>query len=191
MKRSALVFALGLAVATIVLKLANPQLPENFAIVYALALFCGCYLSGVLRWALPVATLLFTDIAGHFVDDYLLGTYATVAMVLNYVGLSAMTGIGALLRRNPNLVVVGIGSLVGAGAFFLLSNFGAFLDPRMGYESSFAGLIDCYVKGYEFARGTFSSSLIFSLACFGAYQQWLGMATQPATETAAENQIAS
>lgn len=191
MKNSSLVFALGLTAAAIGLKLWNPQLPENFGIFYALALFSGCYLRGVLGWALPVVALLFSDIAGQFIDDNALGVYSPLSMSLTYVGLTAFTAIGAVLRRNQNLFLVGLGSLAGATVFFLVSNFGAFLDPRMGYDNSVAGLIDCFVKAIPFARGTFSSSLIFSLASFGAYQWWQASVGEISTEVVTDKQVAN
>jgi hypothetical protein len=191
MKLSAILFAFGLSVAAIVLKLLNLQLPENFGIFYALALFCGCFLRGALGWALPVAALLFSDIAGQLIDDSMLGVYSVNAMLLNYAGLAAMTGFGTALRKNQNLFLVAGCSLAGASVFFVLSNFGAFLDPLMGYDRSLAGLMDCFAKGLPFARGTFSSSLIFSLASFATYNWWMASVVQPSHATVTERNIAN
>ncbi len=173
MSRSTVVFAILLAIAAIVLKLVNPALPENFSLFYALALFCGCFLRGPIAFALPIGAILISDVAGHFIDDYQLGMYGLLAMTLNYIGFALMTGLGILLRKNSSLYWVAGASIVGAAVFFVVSNFGAFLDPRMGHPNTFVGLMKCYSDAIPFARGTFSSSLLLSLASFAAYGAWM------------------
>lgn len=170
MQRTAVIFAILLAIGSVVLKLANPALPENFSIFYALALFCGCFLRGHLAFVLPVGAIFFSDIVGHWIDDYQLGIYGSLAMILNYAGFAVMSGLGVLIRENRNLARVAGASLVGAALFFVISNFGAFLDPRMGHTASISGLLQCYSDAIPFARGTFASSLLFSVSAFAAYE---------------------
>ncbi len=178
MKRRPLIFACLLAVAAIALKLVNPQLPENFALFGTLALFCGCFLRGPLSWCLPVAALVISDFAGQWVDDYLLGSYSVLAMCLNYFGLAVMCGVGRLNKLRDSLVLVACTAVVGSSAFFLISNFGAWLDPRMGYPRSALGLLECYAAGLPFSRGTLASDVLFSLASFTFYRRWFALPSE-------------
>ena len=55
--------------------------------------------------------------------------------------------------------------------FFLITNFGAWLTlsrmtPPM-YSQTFSGLIDCYIAGVPFFRGTFAGDLLYTAALFG------------------------
>jgi hypothetical protein len=171
MNRQALGFAIGLSIVAILLKLVNPNLPENFSLFYAVAIFSGCFLRSGWAWGIPLSTFILSDVLGCIVDDALLGSYAITSMALNYVGIALMIACGVLLRRNQNMFYVAGASIIGAALFFVISNFGAFLDSRMGYTRTWDGLVQCYTMAIPFARGLFSSSFMFSCAAFFAYQQ--------------------
>lgn len=154
-------------------------LPENFACFGALSLFCGLMLKGPMRWALPMMTLFAADCLGHFLGTPQMGFYNVQSMTLNYLGMAAMvlvgTGVGALANlesRNqwqPWAMVAG-GCLTGSMLFFLISNFGAWLDPLMGYETSLGGLIQCYTMGLPFFRPTLTSDMLFGVGFYATYR---------------------
>lgn len=147
-------------------------LPENFATFGALAFFCGLFLTGPARWFVPALVLFAADCLGHFLNVPGMGFYHPTSMVLNYIAFAAVASIGAgcstWWNRTSTPVVASIASLpfgviAGSFVFFLISNFGAWLDPQMGYESSLAGLGRCYWMGLPFWRSTLASDLCFGL----------------------------
>lgn len=183
MKSTASIVAVALAAFAFVLKLANPSLPENVWAFGGLALFCGYALRGYAAWAFPLAVFIAADIVGHLIDDVSLGVYHPLSMLLNYAGLAAMCGVGAAMRRQTNWLVICGGCLCGSAAFFLLSNFGAWLDPQMGYQRTLGDLARCYAMGLPFVRGTVAGDLLFGSASILGYRWYLGLAAAPAVES--------
>jgi hypothetical protein len=178
--------ATALVFSLVALLLRFAPLPENFACFGALSLFCGLMLKGPMRWALPMLTLFAADCLGHFLGTPQMGFYSVQSMILNYLGMAAMilvgTGVGSITNLNRRdqwhpWAMVGAGCLVGSMLFFLISNFGAWLDPLMGYDRTLAGLIRCYAMGLPFFRPTLISDLCFGLGFFAVYQ-WVAV---PAT----------
>jgi len=166
----AIQFALALAVLTLVLRFA--PLPENFATFGALSLFCGLFLTGPARWFLPLAVLFVADTIGHFGNVPGMGFYHVPSMFFNYLGFAIFSLAGSVLSKvwdrhrfslNASLATVPAAAFAGSLIFFLISNFGAWLDPRMGYEATLRGLGQCYWMGLPFWRWTLASDLIFSV----------------------------
>ena len=182
MKSTATILAVALAVFALILKLANPALPENLWAFGGLALFCGYALRGTAAWAFPVAVFIAADVVGHLINDVSLGLYHPLSMLLNYAGLAAMCGVGAAMRRQTNWLVICGGCLCGSAAFFLVSNFGAWLDPQVGYPRTLAGLGQCYAAGLPFVRGTVSGDLLFGASSILSYRWYLGIGAVPAVE---------
>ena len=74
-----------------------------------------------------------------------------------------------LLRKTESPLWIG-GTAFGASLlFFLTSNFGSWLGQSLPYGYSFEGLVNCYVAGIPFYRGTFLGDVAFSAALFGAH----------------------
>jgi hypothetical protein len=158
--------------AVISLTLRFAPLPENFASFGALAFFCGLFLSGPARWVAPAIVLFTADTLGHFLRVPGMGFYYWPAMVLNYLGFGLMASVGACLgqwwhrssaRLATSLASLPLGAAAGSGVFFLVSNFGAWLDPQMGYEKTLSGLVQCYEMGLPFWRSTLSSDFCFGV----------------------------
>ena len=189
MKSTATTIAAALAAFAIVLKLSNPALPENFWAFGGLALFCGYALQGSRTWTLPLAAFIAADIIGHAIDDVALGIYYPAAMLLNYAGLTAMCGVGAAMRGQTNWIVICGGCLCGSAAFFLLSNFGAWLDPAMMYPRTLSGLYTSYIQGVPFARGTVSGDLLFGASSILSYRWYLNMCVVPADKAATTDAV--
>lgn len=157
-----------LGLLTLALRFA--PLPENFSAFGALAIFCGVFATNANRWWIPVAVLFFADCIGHFAHIPGMGFYNPLAMTLNYLGLASMTLVAQAFRskitQSSTKLFAGlpIATLSGSLAFFLISNFGAWLDPRMQYAKSLNGLLDCYLAAIPFWRSTLASDLVFTLA---------------------------
>ncbi|MFO0013179.1 MAG: DUF6580 family putative transport protein [Planctomycetota bacterium] len=163
-------FVGGFALLTLFLRFA--PLPENFATFGALALFCGLFLQGPARWIAPVALLFIADCIGQALQIPGMGFYHLPAMLLNYLAFALVASLGAGLSRWWNLTSaplamsmasLPLGAIAGSALFFLVSNFGAWIDPRMGYETSLAGLGQCYWMGLPFWRSTLASDLCFGV----------------------------
>lgn len=163
-------FVGGFAVLSLLLRFA--PLPENFATFGALALFCGLFLTGPARWLVPAAVLFAADCIGHFLQVPGMGFYHLPSMVLNYLAFALLATLGCGLSTWWNrtatpaatsLIALPLAAITGSVVFFLISNLGAWLDPRMGYEASLSGLGQCYWMGLPFWRSTLASDLCFGV----------------------------
>jgi len=119
-------------------------LPMNFSAAYALAFCAGVYFPRRLAWALPLITLLVTDV--------LMNTfYYRVAplnpyMLVNYTAYALIIAVGRrFTARSSWLKLVG-GSLVGAVLFYLVTNSAAWLQ-NPGYAKTLAGWIQALTTG--------------------------------------------
>jgi hypothetical protein len=74
-----------------------------------------------------------------------------------------------LLRRTESPVRIGAAALAASGLFFLVTNFGSWLEQALPYGYSLAGLMDCYAAAVPFYRGTLVGDLAFTAALFGAH----------------------
>jgi hypothetical protein len=166
------------AFACIALVLRFAPLPENFGCFGALCVFCGFVLTGASRWLVPLVSFFLADCVGHFLSTTGMGFYHVPSMVLNYVGFAAMILIGLGASRLfanekqqwlPWAGVVGT-SIVASIAFFLISNFGAWLDPLLGYEQTLSGLMRSYVMGLPFFQTTLVSDVVFGVGFYASYQ---------------------
>ena len=73
-----------------------------------------------------------------------------------------------LLRKKLSLLNLGVGS-VGAGLiFFIISNFGVWISGLM-YEKSLLGLINCYIAGIPFLKGTLLGNAFYVPLLFGTF----------------------
>lgn len=186
------VLLLGLTLA-----LRFAPLPENFSAFGALAIFCGLYTSGSFRWWFPLAALFLADCIGHFARIPGMGFYHLPSMLLNYTGLVAMTLASAAMRnwtlRNRRSATSALGAttlvaIISSACFFLISNFGAWLDPLMQYERSPSGLLQCYIAGIPFWRASLTSDLVFTLA-YSLFA--IGLSSAPTRRTLAEQRVDS
>lgn len=128
----------------------------DFTPVLALALLAGAYLPGRQRWVLPLGLMAVTDV--------FLGFYPSI--LINWVALAACVGIGGLLRRKLSWTRIGAGSLAAAVVFFMISNFGVWLEM---YPKTFAGFADCYVMALPFFRNSLLSTIIYGYLLIGGY----------------------
>ncbi|MEZ5004603.1 MAG: DUF6580 family putative transport protein [Chitinophagales bacterium] len=156
-------------VLSIVLR-AFPHIP-NMAPIAAIALFSGAYFAKK-QWAFVITflALFLSDAVLHI--QYLIGVREFVGfypnMIFVYTGIAMVIGIGLLMRNKVNAFTVLGGALSGSVLFYIISNFGVWLMGTM-YSKTFAGLIECYVAGIPFYRGTLMGDVIYSAILFGAF----------------------
>jgi len=157
---------LGIIYALILIGIASRLVPHpwNATPVMAIALFGGTYLSR--RWAilLPLAIVA--------VSDVLIGWHNTVPFTW---GAFVLTGALAWwIRRSPGPGRIAAGSLAGSTLFFLLTNFGVWLNGDL-YPRTAEGLWRCYVAAIPFFRNALMGDLIFTAALFGGYALTTGL----------------
>jgi len=152
------------------------MLPFNFAPVGGLAVFTGAKVRTWLAYALPLAVMIATDMILWTIkgDDY---SPLHLSRPLVYGSFLVYVLLGRCLGRN----LVGIGAAAGLGSvqFYLITNFGSWLDYPHLYSRTLDGLLESYVAGLPFFRYTLLSDMSFALAFVGIHFAWV-RATTPA-----------
>ena len=154
----------GLAVLAAMTAVLDPDMrPWNLTAIGALALFATARLRFSVALPLIVATLALKE-----VGVYLRFGYEPYPPAVLCFALYAALGYG-LLRKTESPLKIG-GTALGAGVlFFLVTNFGAWLEQSQPYGYSLEGLMNCYIAGIPFHRGTILGDMVFSAVLFGAH----------------------
>lgn len=175
--------ALAIFLAAILLRFV-PHWP-NFSPVAAMALFVGCYLSSASGLVLAIGAMAISDFVGQRLGIPGITFYSTTTMITVYVALALTAIVGRLLRSRVNAATVSLGAITGTVLFFLSTNFACWLDPIMGYPTTAAGLVQCYVAAIPFAANSLLGDLFYSGLMFGGYA-WMtrGLVQSNATEPA-------
>jgi hypothetical protein len=137
--------------------------PANFSPIFAIALFGGTYfVNKRLALIIPILALFFSD--------FFIGFYSPVVMAFVYAGLVLIALLGLWLRNHKSVLSV-LGTALASGTlFFLVSNFGVWLNPVSGYAKSAAGLVQCYLLALPFLKTTLVSNLVYTAVLFGGYE---------------------
>jgi hypothetical protein len=159
-----LVALLGLA-ATVVPLLPESVRPYNLAAFGALGLFAAGRLNLSLGFLLCVGGKLLSDAFNYalfnFQPDYL-------PMWKYLLPFAIYPVFGVFLRRTSNPLVIGGTALLASIAFFIVSNFGAWLEQALPYPLTLAGLMDCYAMGLPFYKGTLIGDVAITSGIFAA-----------------------
>lgn len=154
--------------------------PANFSPVYGALLFGGACLKKRDSIWFPVVLLAASDIilttlvySGHF----------GWADTIDWIGFATVALIGWALRQKISALKVVAGSLAGAMAFFLISNFAVWVGGTV-YPLTRAGLAACFVAAIPFFGNTVLSSLLYSGLLFGAYEFYQKKSAETRNEAA-------
>lgn len=143
-----------------------PHAP-NFTPIIALTLFSAAYLPRKAAFIVPLSVMI--------ISDLFIGSYSLNLMLVVYGSLILLVYSGFYLKDNDNWRRIGITSVLGSVAFFLITNFGVWaLTPW--YGKSFYGLMQCYYLALPFFKNTITSTLVYSSALFFSYKSlklWL------------------
>ena len=112
------------------------------------------FLIDVLAYVVPLAAML--------ISDWLIGFHSTLFYV--YLGVADTVLIGSGLNK-ISVVNVGLAAILASLAFFLITNFGAWLHHEM-YPQNMDGLLQAYIAGLPFLRNAVIANLIFSYLVF-------------------------
>ena len=159
-----LALTLVLIAAAIALVRSVPGLlPWNLTPVGAIALFTGARLRG---WPLliPFAVMALSDILLWWVHD---NPPFNLLVYLSF-GVYALLGATLLRRAQAPELITGVAFLASA-QFFLVTNFGAWLDQAHPYPLTFAGLVECYTLALPFYRNLLAGDLLFTVALFALH----------------------
>jgi len=155
-KQPLLWVALGLVVFGVVMCLTSH--PANLAPVGAIALFGGAILPRKVGWWLPLAVMI--------LSDAIIGFYHGI--LFTWLGFLLVGLLGMSMRDQTNWFRVPFGAMCGAMIFFIVSNFGVWLQGQL-YPHTFAGLVTCYEMALPFFRNTFYGDFLYSWLFFGMY----------------------
>lgn len=169
MKRSNLniLIVVFLIIIGAIARIVNAQLHvPNVAPMVALSLFSGAFLKDKrgLAFIAPFLGQFLADAYFQMFTD-IPGFYSWVGMPFNYAGLLCAALIGSFMKMKPvNVLAYTIGA---SSAFFLISNFGYFMEGWNGY--SFAGLSKTFIDAVPFFKNTLMGDMMGSLLMFGGY----------------------
>lgn len=136
------------------------DLPYNFTPVAAIALFGGAmFANRALALIVPIGIML--------LSDALIGFHAHMPAV--YLSFLLIVGIGHFIRKNPTMLKAIGGGIAGSFLFFLITNAAVWYGASF-YSQDLGGLMDSYVAGLPFFRGTLAGDLLFTTALFGSYK---------------------
>jgi hypothetical protein len=64
-----------------------------------------------------------------------------------------------------------VGGTLGASVlFYLITNFGVWIDPVSAYPKNFDGLVQSYIAAIPFFRNTLTGDLVYTGVLFGVYE---------------------
>jgi hypothetical protein len=119
-------------------------LPMNFSAAYALAFCAGVYFPRRLAWALPLITLLVTDVLMNIL--YYKVAPLNAYMLVNYAAYALIIAVGRRFSARASWLKLVGGSLIGAVLFYLVTNSAAWLQ-NPGYAKTLAGWIQALTTG--------------------------------------------
>lgn len=167
-KNSWLIVAAACVIAVSLRLMALPWI--NFSAMGALAILCGAVVRPAwLGILIPLGCRVLTDCVIEARTGY--GFYGS--WMFDYVAYISIFAVGRWLRPLRPVSAFGAG-LLGAAAFFVISNFGVWCMPQDGgqflYPRTLTGLTTCFVNAIPFARGTFAGDVGFSVIFISALQ---------------------
>lgn len=137
----------------------------NFAPVAALGLFSGAVLQDKrMAFLFPLLSMLLADLYFQLFTNTP-GFYG-VSQLFNYAGLLAVAALGTRMGRIKPLKVA-VFAIGGSLLFFLLSNFGVWVEGYYGH--TFAGLATTFEMAIPFYKNTLAGDLAGSALLFGGY----------------------
>jgi hypothetical protein len=153
-----------------------PGRPYGFAPQIAMALFGGSVIKDKkMSFLLPILSLFISDLIYELLYRNGLSSIGGFydGQLINYILFAAITIVGFNLKKENVLDIIA-GSLVGATAYFLLSNLTVWLAGGLDinsvpYPKTALGFIDCIAAGLPFYKMSVYATLFFSAVLFGGY----------------------
>jgi hypothetical protein len=151
-----ILIAIGLLVLVVITRLI-PHL-SNFTPIFAFGIFSvALFKNRFLATVLPITAM--------FISDIFIGFYPEIWAV--YLSISIAMLISYSISKTPNVLKIGITSLIAPTIFFILSNLAVW---NVWYPATSAGLVACYINAIPFYGYSIISTLAYSFAFFGLYK---------------------
>jgi len=171
MKNTKFLIALIFIVAGVALRFLN--IAPNFSPLYAIALFGGTHLTNSWKkYALILSTIWTSDIILNnlvYTEYFKEFTLFHGISLFNYIAFALMIFLGSLIKKTNQFNVI-LSLIGGSLIFFILSNFGVWINPTSQmYTKDLKGLINCYVMGIPYFKSTLSSTILFGGILYSTY----------------------
>jgi len=140
----------------------------NFSPVYGALLFGGARLNKRESIWFPALLLAISD---FILTDFVYHLHLGWKVIFQVAAFASISFAGWLLRERIGLRRCISANVLGATAFYLISNFGVWVGWHT-YPPTWSGLVQCYVAAIPFFGRTLGSTIIFSAVLFGAYEYW-------------------
>jgi len=134
-----------------------PHVP-NFSPLVGIALFSGAYLKGKYSYLIPIGIYVISDIVIGL-HGIVLFTWGSMALIYLF---------GRKLKPNKMPVRIAAYTLISSVAFFIITNFGVWLEGWYSY--SLSGLLKCYIAALPFFRTSLLADFIYVAVLFGTYE---------------------
>ena len=132
--------------------------PVNFAPIGAIALFAGAhFVSKRAAFLVPLLALL--------IGDLVTGLHSLIPFVYGCFALNVL--LGFWIKRHQSTSRVLAATLIGAGIFFLVTNFGSWIAYDT-YPKTAPGLLACYAAGIPYFINSILGDLFYVAVLFGA-----------------------
>ncbi len=133
--------------------------PPNFTVIGSLALFGGaCFEGALAAYLVPLAAML--------LSDAVLGFHSGMPVI--YICFLLTTRLGRQMQGSRNIRLVAKMSFLSAFMFYVITNFGVWVDGSHLYPHTAQGLATCYIAAIPFFGNTLAGTMIYSAVLFGA-----------------------
>jgi len=132
-----------------------------FAVAFYKRKYLALVIPGLAWW---LSDLYLNNMIYNSADGF---TLFTADQFFSLFALTLIVILGKRLFKKVNAPNVMIGSLSASLIFFVVSNFGVWMQGIL-YPKTVQGLVECYSMALPFYRGTLVSDLIFTGVFFGA-----------------------
>lgn len=136
----------------------------NLSVIGALGLFAAARLGLWPGIAFTAAAIALKDVVYYRMTDW----WEPYPLSWVYFAGYALAG-WYFLRRSTSAGRIAGAALGTSLGFFLVSNFGSWLEQALPYGYSFEGLLNCYAAAVPFYRGTLLGDLLFTGVFFGTH----------------------
>ncbi len=161
--------------------------PWNFSPFFSVCLFGAAFMPQNRQlFGLMLGSWLLGDIAIGAVYGKI-GYAFYPGQFFTYLGYATLISIGFVLRKHRSWPAIAGTGLVGAVAFFIISNFGTWaMGNGLFYPLTADGLMTCYAAGIPFFRYSLISMAIFLPVLFSGYAVVKTEAPEPVAELAVQ-----
>ena len=143
----------------------------NFTAVAAIAILGASHLSGIKKWLIPLAILWASDlILNNVVYAQYYDSFQVFGSMWVYGAFVCIGIMAFFLLKKASWGKLLVTSTLGAVLFFLITNFGSWINPTSPYVKDMSGLMASYTAGVPFFRNAILGDIFFSFVLFGAYE---------------------